>query len=101
MTKLVCRHCGEVQDESEAIREEVPSPSGGKHIKALCRACGKYIKFLCQWHGSPKLYFCKYKDKTVEEIANVDIEYLKWVLANGIGGAKVERAIAELINKSA
>lgn len=49
----------------------------GKHIGLYCKKCG-WIKWLKQKVEAFIFPFGKYKGKTLGEIKEIDIEYLRW-----------------------
>lgn len=91
--KLTCKKCGLYFFDIDGKLEHLSLPSGGFHIKCSCPGCGSYIKFLP--HSEPKLYFGKYKGKTIKEIAKQDKEYLEWLLTTDKGGTKLGRDIRQ------
>lgn len=90
---LTCKKCGLFVDETDCKIEHLPLPSGGFHLKCSCPDCGSYIKFLP--HSEPKLYFGKYKGKTIKEIAKEDKEYLKWLLTTDKGDTELGKNIRQ------
>lgn len=76
---LKCQRC---QKEVEPnIKEEIFA-NGTKHLRATCPECERLIKWLPQEENRGKLFFGKYKGKTVYEVAKIDPEYLHWLYAN-------------------
>lgn len=84
---IKCNHCDR---EVEPITEKV-----GVHLKASCPICKKYIKFISQGLP-PMLYFGKYKGKTIQEVASLDVSYLKWLYGE-TKNAKLKEKIGNVI----
>lgn len=96
--KLTCTKCGLIFEDIDGILQEIALPSGGSHLKCSCPGCERYVKFLS--HAEPKLYFGKYKGKTIKEVAKVDMDYLKWLLTQDIGGNKIGDVIRKTIQEN-
>lgn len=98
---IYCKKCDMDIDITTTILEEKHF-NGGIHIKASCPQCGNFIKFLP--YKEPTLYFGKYKGKTVREVADIDKEYLIWLIQkhntrNARNKFKITRRIREAINE--
>jgi hypothetical protein len=63
----------------EHLSYPVVFKNGVTHIKVECVDCGKFIKWKSQSSRDFKLWFGKYKDKSLKEIPN---DYLKWLKEN-------------------
>ena len=87
--RLFCQRCGK---EVEAVL----TPSG-VHMKGSCGECGRYIKFVSQG-GPVKLYFGKYRDETIDEIAKKDRGYLEWLVRQEFTKPKIRESILEVLN---
>jgi hypothetical protein len=94
MEELYCHHCDIVVSEPVLERRELPN--GAFQVRANCPKCGHYLKFMPQ--GGPELiHFGKYKDKTVEEVAEADPEYLRWLYEQPWCKRRLKEAIAKAL----
>ena len=74
---MYCRNC---KKEQEIKEKEVIFKNGTKHLEARCDICDRYIKYLPHiLPADTKLFFGKYKGKTLLEIKREDQEYLYWL----------------------
>ena len=73
---MKCQRCGEV--DAPDIKEN--QHSNGVHITAYCAHCGGYLKHLPQTNVLDTMPFGKYKGEAFIKIAEIDREYLKWLI---------------------
>jgi len=73
---MILIHCPKCEQEVEPILSE-----SGKHTRADCPICKRYIKFLPKEINAKdyKMHYGKYVGKTLEEINNIDYDYLIWL----------------------
>lgn len=76
MNKLNCKKCNK---EVEYSTQEVIFKNGTKHLEARCAECKTYLKYLPQNNPITILPYGKHKGKSLEEICEIDIEYLRWL----------------------
>lgn len=74
-----CWHCGKSYEESELKKAPQVIADGRTQIRGECPR-GHFVTFLPQ--GPKRLYFGKYKGKTIREVGREDKQYLQWVLEN-------------------
>ena len=92
---VYCHKCDKtcmVPDDVDIII--LPKDSGGHH-KASCKLCGSYIKFLGQNKALDKMPFGKYKGMAFARIADINPNYLKWLINQSDMKPKIKEA-AEL-----
>ncbi|KAA0242825.1 MAG: hypothetical protein EDM70_12655 [Candidatus Brocadia sp. AMX2] len=87
----ICKKCGVIHKPENLIIEIVSLPNKGYHKKVSCPSCKNFIKFLP--HTAPILRFGKYKGKAISEVAQKDAPYLKWLLDQSVGTARLRTAI--------
>lgn len=93
-TELICKNCGLIQPQDEAVIKKQPLPSGGYHETVYCGVCGSYIKHLP--HTIPTFHFGKYKGHRIPDIAISDPSYLHWLRQQNIKPsmvAAIDRAL--------
>lgn len=91
----ICKKCGVIHKPENLIIEIVSLPNKGYHKKVSCPSCKNFIKFLP--HTAPILCFGKYKGKAISEVAQKDAPYLKWLLDQSVGTARLRTAIREAL----
>ncbi|MCK6468627.1 MAG: hypothetical protein L6Q53_10580 [Candidatus Brocadia sinica] len=92
---VFCKKCGAIHETETLIIETISLPNKGSHKKVSCPSCKNFIKFLP--HSAPILCFGKYKGKTISEVAQKDAPYLKWLLDQSVGTARLRTAIKEAL----
>lgn len=71
----------------------------GKHIKWSCKTCRpSYIKFIRQKPENFIMPIGKYKGKSLEEIIQLDSEYIKWAAEN-INSKSISDRCKEILEK--
>jgi hypothetical protein len=91
---LECPHCG---------YDDVPDTErSGDHLKATCKQCGRYIKFLPQAVGDFKLWFGRFKNQRLRDVAASDEgrKYLQWYAALETANQKAQAKIREFLTAS-
>ena len=92
---IECGECG----CKKSLNEEVTFRNGTKHLKATCFDCGSFLKFAQRGSKNPSEFtmpFGKYSGKTLEEIGNIDVNYLGWAGQN-LKDGNVKRRINEFL----
>jgi len=92
---LTCPKCDHRFTERQANTRKI-AVSNGYHLQARCPICNAYTKNLP--HSPPTLYFGKYKNMELSEVAIKDPAYLKWLLTQDVKNTlkrHIERALHE------
>jgi len=90
-----CINFGNELNESDLIITKEVFKNGTTHLKAITSCCKNFVKWMPQGLP-PTLYFGKYEGRTIQEVALLDLAYLKWLYGE-TKNAKLKEKIGKVI----
>ena len=74
---MLCPNCKIEYSEKEMKHIAIVFKNGTKHTDGRCPKDGRHLKYISK--EEPKIYFGKYKGRTIQEIVNEDRDYITWL----------------------